>query len=138
MKVLLPPHEGMVTLAKHASVGKTEIILQTTRDAAEATDRIEIPVDAWEPPQLTGGNRRARRAEAATGRKEQVMGKRKQFTSAQITRFVTAARAADPIAVVEIVTDAGTIRILPESEPVADSPFDKWKATRNESEAQRN
>lgn len=66
------------------------------------------------------------------------MGKRQQFTSAQITRFVTAARAADPNAVVEIVTDAGTIRILPEPETVSGSPFDKWKATRDESASQRN
>jgi hypothetical protein len=63
--------------------------------------------------------------------------KHRNFTSAQIKRFVSAARAADPNAIVELVTTAGTVRILPESEPVADSPFDKWKADRNESETQR-
>lgn len=65
------------------------------------------------------------------------MGKQQNFSAAQIKRFVTAARTADPNAIVEIVTAAGTVRILPESEPVADSPFDKWKANRNESETQR-
>lgn len=65
------------------------------------------------------------------------MGKQQNFSAAQIKRFVTAARSADPNAIVEIVTAAGTVRILPESEPVADSPFDKWKANRNESETQR-
>jgi len=61
------------------------------------------------------------------------MGKRQQFTAAQITRAVSAARHADPSCVVEFVTDAGTVRILPETEAAAPSnPFDKWKATRDE------
>jgi hypothetical protein len=65
------------------------------------------------------------------------MGKQQNFTCAQIKRFVSGARAADPNAIVEIVTTAGTVRILPESAPIADSPFDKWEAKRNASETQR-
>ncbi|KPD10351.1 hypothetical protein [Phaeobacter sp. 11ANDIMAR09] len=58
-------------------------------------------------------------------------GKTQNFTSAQIKRLVSGARAADPKAIVEIVTNAGTVRILPESVPVADTPFDQWEASRN-------
>ena len=58
-------------------------------------------------------------------------GKPQNFTCAQIKRFVSGARAADPNAIVEIVTTAGTVRILPESVPVADTPFDQWEADRN-------
>lgn len=42
------------------------------------------------------------------------MGKRAVFTEAQIARAVKAARAIDPKAIVEVVTDQGTIRIVPE------------------------
>lgn len=63
------------------------------------------------------------------------MNKRQQFTCAQIKRFIHAARTADPNAVVEIVTAAGTVRILPEGNraPEQESPFDKWKARQHES-----
>ncbi|WP_302476960.1 hypothetical protein [Ruegeria arenilitoris] len=44
------------------------------------------------------------------------MAKKQQFTAAQIQRFINAARANDPKTVVEIVTDAGTVRFLPEAE----------------------
>lgn len=46
------------------------------------------------------------------------MGRRATFTEKQIAAAVSAARATDPRAVVEIVTPSGTIRILPESAPV--------------------
>jgi hypothetical protein len=63
----------------------------------------------------------------------ETMGKRQQFTAAQITRAVSAARHADPACVVEFIPDAGTVRILPETEADApDNPFDKWKAARDE------
>ncbi|NIY97981.1 MAG: hypothetical protein HWE21_06810 [Cytophagia bacterium] len=66
-----------------------------------------------------------------------MMGKRHQFTKAQIERYVAAARAADPSAVIELVTDAGTVRILPDSaqQQEPDNPFDKWKSRRNEGQA---
>ena len=41
------------------------------------------------------------------------------FTEAQTRRFIRAARAEDPEAVVEIVTDAGTIRICSDRSQVA-------------------
>lgn len=65
------------------------------------------------------------------------MGKRQQFTKAQIERYVAAARAADPQAVIELVTEAGTVRILPDSDrqQEPDNPFDKWKSRRDESQA---
>ncbi len=54
------------------------------------------------------------------------MGKRHQFTVAQIKRYVSAARETNPNAVVEIVTDAGTVRILPEAAAplTPETPFD--------------
>lgn len=45
------------------------------------------------------------------------MGKRATFTEKQIAAYVSAARASDPRAVIEIVTHSGTIRILPEAAP---------------------
>ncbi len=55
------------------------------------------------------------------------MGKRAVMTEAQARRFIRAARAEDPRSVVEIVTEAGTVRILPETKDVAaksDRPHD--------------
>jgi|GEM_PF-1569162 hypothetical protein len=43
------------------------------------------------------------------------MGRRATFTGKQIAAVVSAARSTDPRAVVEIVTQSGTIRILPEA-----------------------
>lgn len=65
------------------------------------------------------------------------MGRRQQFTKAEVERYVAAARKANPRSVVELVTDAGIIRILPEPDhqPEPDSPFDKWKNKRNEGHA---
>ncbi|MFE3838923.1 hypothetical protein [Pseudogemmobacter sonorensis] len=48
------------------------------------------------------------------------MGKRQTFTEAQARRFIRAARAEDPRAVVEIVTEAGTVRIMPDPTPIAE------------------
>lgn len=50
---------------------------------------------------------------------------RPRFTEAQIERAVKAARRADPLAVVEFVTNRGTIRILP---PTASrtTEVDEW------------
>lgn len=45
--------------------------------------------------------------------------RRAVMTEAQARRFIRAARAEDPRAVVEIVTEAGTVRIMPEPAPVA-------------------
>ncbi|WP_417840169.1 hypothetical protein [Tritonibacter scottomollicae] len=72
---------------------------------------------------------------AQVGR-EELMARKQQFTAAQIQRFINAARTTDPKAVVEIVTEAGTVRFLPESEHPPDpaSPFDKWKTKRHASE----
>ncbi|WP_157960313.1 hypothetical protein [Albibacillus kandeliae] len=53
------------------------------------------------------------------------------FTEAQVKRFIKAARAVDPKAVIEIVTEAGTIRISAEPAPHSENPFDTWKANRN-------
>lgn len=51
------------------------------------------------------------------------MGKRRAvMTEAQARRFIRAARAEDPSAVVEFVTDAGTIRISPSQGDVASAP----------------
>ncbi|PXW74336.1 hypothetical protein BZA02_1258 [Ruegeria sp. P4] len=63
------------------------------------------------------------------------MARKQQFTAAQIQRFINAARANDPKAVVEIVTDAGTVRFLPETEQAAipASPFDEWKTKQHAS-----
>lgn len=50
------------------------------------------------------------------------------MTEAQARRFIRAARAEDPRAVIEIVTEAGTARIMPD--PVAPAPEqaqDKWR-----------
>ncbi|MEB3421770.1 hypothetical protein ACFSDD_17675 [Salipiger marinus] len=65
------------------------------------------------------------------------MGRRQQFTKAEIERYVAAARKANPRSVIELVTDAGTIRILPEPDQKLepDNPFDKWKSKRNEGHA---
>ncbi|GGE26844.1 hypothetical protein SAMN05421774_11221 [Gemmobacter megaterium] len=54
------------------------------------------------------------------------MGKRATFTGKQISAAVAAARAADPRAVIEIITQSGTIRILPESTP--EKPADEVEA----------
>lgn len=43
------------------------------------------------------------------------MGRAARFTEAEVRRAIKAARAEDPMAVVEIVTPAGCIRILPEA-----------------------
>lgn len=40
--------------------------------------------------------------------------RRAVMTEAQARRFIRAARAEDPRAVVEIITEAGTVRIMPE------------------------
>lgn len=51
------------------------------------------------------------------------MGKRRaMMTEAQARRFIRAARAEDPSAVVEFITDAGTIRISSPHEGVASAP----------------
>lgn len=47
------------------------------------------------------------------------MGRRAVMTEAQARRFIRAARAEDPRSVVEIVTEAGTVRIMPEPTQVA-------------------
>lgn len=47
------------------------------------------------------------------------MGRRAVMTEAQARRFIRAARAENPRAVVEIVTEAGTVRIMPEPTVVA-------------------
>ena len=49
------------------------------------------------------------------------MTRRAVMTEAQARRFIRAARAEDPRAVVEIVTEAGVIRVLPE-QPLASPP----------------
>lgn len=51
--------------------------------------------------------------------------RRAGMTEAQAHRFIRAARAEDPSAVVEIVTEAGTVRIMPgpvapDTKPVRD------------------
>lgn len=46
--------------------------------------------------------------------------RRAVMTEAQARRFIRAARAEDPRAVVEIVTEAGTVRIMPD--PLAPPP----------------
>lgn len=46
--------------------------------------------------------------------------RRAVMTEAQARRFIRAARAEDPRAVVEIVTEAGTVRIIPDT--VAPAP----------------
>lgn len=56
--------------------------------------------------------------------------RRTVMTEAQARRFIRAARAEDPRAVVEIVTEAGTVRIMPEPTPVApavEQPHDSRK-----------
>lgn len=45
--------------------------------------------------------------------------RRALMTEAQARRFIRAARAEDPRAVVEIVTESGTVRIMPEPTDVA-------------------
>lgn len=45
--------------------------------------------------------------------------RRAVMTEAQARRYIRAARAEDPRAVVEIITEAGTVRIMPEPTPVA-------------------
>lgn len=53
---------------------------------------------------------------------EKVTRKRRAvMTYEQARRYIRAARAEDPRSVVEIVTDAGTVRIIPEATPVAPS-----------------
>jgi hypothetical protein len=60
------------------------------------------------------------------------------FTSAQIARAIRGARAVDPLAVVELVTAKGIIRILPqESVPAADDLYAAWKAKREDKLARR-
>jgi hypothetical protein len=54
------------------------------------------------------------------------MGKRSNFTEAQVARAVRAARRVDPSAVIE-VTREGTIRILP-AESEKRSEVDRWFA----------
>ncbi|WP_157970968.1 hypothetical protein [Pseudogemmobacter bohemicus] len=46
------------------------------------------------------------------------MGKRQTFTEAEVRRFIKAGRAEDPKAVVEIVTERGTVRFRPEAESI--------------------
>ncbi|MBK4215800.1 hypothetical protein JJJ17_07680 [Paracoccus caeni] len=55
--------------------------------------------------------------------------RRAVMTEAQARRFIRAARAEDPRAVVEIVTEAGTIRIMPEPTvaPTVEQEHDKRK-----------
>lgn len=56
--------------------------------------------------------------------------RRAVMTEAQARRFIRAARAEDPRAVVEIVTDAGIVRIMPEPvvvAPAKDRPHDGRK-----------
>lgn len=52
------------------------------------------------------------------------MGRRAIMTEAQVRRFIRAARAEDPRSVVEIATEAGTVRIMPEPDSLA-SPEDR-------------
>ncbi len=62
------------------------------------------------------------------------MTKRASFSQAEITRAVKGARAVDPLAVVEVVTERGTIRILPATAPIqakAD-PLNEWRARRDD------
>lgn len=58
------------------------------------------------------------------------MGRVSRFTEAGIRRYIKAARAEDPRAVVEIVTDAGVIRILPDQprQPPKQNEVDAWFA----------
>lgn len=55
--------------------------------------------------------------------------RRAVMTEAQARRFIRAARAEDPRAVVEIITEAGTVRIMPEPAvaPKVEQDHDKRK-----------
>lgn len=48
--------------------------------------------------------------------------RRAVMTEAQARRFIRAARAEDPTAIIEFVTEAGTIRISSEQGDVASAP----------------
>lgn len=56
------------------------------------------------------------------------MGRAARFTEAEVRRAIKAARAENPRAVVEIVTYAGCIRILPDgpSPVVIKNAVDEW------------
>lgn len=54
--------------------------------------------------------------------------RRAVMTEAQARRFIRAARSEDPRAVVEIVTEAGTVRIIPDTvAPAPEQAHDKRK-----------
>ncbi len=56
------------------------------------------------------------------------MGRAGRFTEAEVRRAIKAARAEDPLAIVEIVTSAGCIRILrePSKPTVARDAVEEW------------
>lgn len=64
------------------------------------------------------------------------MGNRHGFTEAQVRKMIKAARAEDPRAVIELVTDVGVVRIMPEAEAAPATPFDAWKAKRDAGQTQ--
>jgi len=61
------------------------------------------------------------------------MGRVVRFTEAEVRRTIKAARAEDPRAVVEIVTAAGVIRILPDQPRQAQkqNAVEEWFANDN-------
>lgn len=60
--------------------------------------------------------------------------RRAVMTEAQARRFIRAARAEDPRAVVEIVTEAGTVRIMPGNTVDQNQPGHHPSATDDEPE----